>query len=149
MSMINDYPLISRFQLKSKSAIAASILLGCLVVSCAVPPDAKKAEAVAEKCLQAIDHADYKSVIEDCYSTDPGSRQSLESVTEKFNKLRVITGKMISFKLKSSESKSEVGEESMVILTYIVNRERVNTTEKFFVQEQGSDYRIVLQDVEN
>jgi hypothetical protein len=119
----------------------ASVAL--LFASCSLEkPNVEKAKEVAEACLQAVDKGDIKTVREEYYTSEFVQAESEAELTEKFKKLRDLTGPITSFEVKESALETEQGEEACVKLTYAVKHERVTTREEFLVVIEGGKHKI-------
>ena len=111
--------------------------------------DVAKAKESAENCLKAIDKGDYTAVTSEYYSSELASAESVAELSDKFKKLKEVTGEMQSFELKESDSQAVMGEESKVLLTYSVKHARVTTVEKFIVVLESGKYKIASHDIKN
>ncbi len=126
-------------------AVIAFVFLGCSTDKL----DVAKAKESAENYLKAIDKGDYTSVTSEYFSSELASAESIAELSDKFKKLKEVTGAMESFELKSSDSQAVIGEESKVFLTYTVKHARVTTSEKFIVVLESGKYKIALHDIKN
>jgi hypothetical protein len=125
------------------------VVVSLILFSCSGgKPDYKKAKQVTEGALKSINAGEVDKVKSEYYSDDLISKSG-EDLNAKFSKLKELTGNLISYTLKDSSGSSEIGEPTMVTLTYEVKYDRVTTTEKFIVSEQGSKYRITTHTVNN
>jgi len=111
--------------------------------------DLAKAKTAAEGCLTTIDKEDYPAVINEYYATELGNAEPAEELTNKFKKLKEVTGPMQSFELKESANTAEIGKESEAVLTYVVKHARVTTIEKFTVIIESGKYKISSHDIKN
>ena len=111
--------------------------------------DMAQAKTAAEGCLTAIDKEEYPKVISDYYASELGSAEPAEELTNKFKKLKEVTGPMQSFEFKEGVSSAEMGQESAAVLTYSVKHERVTTTEKFTIIIESGKYKVSSHDIKN
>lgn len=110
--------------------------------------DYAKARQVAEGAITAINQGDVSKVKEEYYSAELLATSG-EELQEKIHRLKDLSGNLVSYTLKDSSGSSEIGEPTMVNLTYEVKYEKVTTTEQFIVSEQGNKYRITTHTVNN
>ena len=130
--------------------LALALLSSLLIIGCSVTKlDMNAAKETAENCLKAIDKGDYAAVKNTYYSTEFVQSESEEKLTEKFNKLKEVTGKMQSYELKESKEESEAGEEACIKLVYDVKYERVTTHEDFVIIVEGGKHKIASHLVSN
>ncbi len=111
--------------------------------------DVTKAKESAENCLRAIDQGDYTSVTSEYYSSELASSESSAELTDKFKKLKEVTGAMQSFELRESAMEAAIGEESKIILVYTVKHARISTNEKFIIVLESGKYKIASHDIKN
>jgi len=120
---------------------AAAVCL--LLTNCSLEkPIVEKAKQAVEGCLNAIDKGDIKKVREEFYTSEFVQAETEEELTEKFKKLREVTGAMQSFEAAQGGTQEETGEEASVLLTYTVKHDRVTTREEFVVVIEGGKHKI-------
>ena len=139
--------LVKNIPMKTKLLIVAIIFA---FASCSSDKlDIAKAKETAEKCLTAIDKEDYTTVINEYYGSEFGSSQTPQELTDKFKKLKEVTGPMKSFELKASDNSTETMKESSATLTYSVKHERVTTSEIFIIVIESGKYKISSHNITN
>lgn len=118
-------------------------VLTALATACSLEkPNLEKAKAVVENCLKAIDQGDVKTVRDEYYTSEFVKAETEEELTNKFNKLKEITGPITSMELTESKLETEMGEEACVHLVYNVKHTRVTTKEDFVVVIEGGKHKI-------
>lgn len=119
-------------------AVTTLLMVGCNLEK----PNVDKAKIVVENCLKAIDQGDVKTVRDEYYTSDFVKAETEEELTNKFNKLKEITGPITSMELTESKLETEMGEEACVHLVYLVKHTRVTTKEDFVVVIEGGKHKI-------
>ncbi len=105
-----------------------------------------KAKQCAESYLNALKVNNFDDA-EKYYSTDDFYSEATQTRSEKIEELATSIGKVISYSLTDSAFVEIKGEPSGISLTYKVENEKINSTQIFIIQKEGSDYKIISQDV--
>lgn len=105
-----------------------------------------KAKNCAEGFLNTLKVNNFDEA-EKYYSTDEFYSEATQTRSEKIEELATSIGKVISYSLTDSAFVELKGEPSAISLTYKVENEKINSTQIFIIQKEGSEYKIISQDV--
>jgi hypothetical protein len=105
-----------------------------------------KAKKCAEGFLNTLKVNNFDEA-EKYYSTDEFYSEATQTRSEKIEELATSIGKVISYSLTDSAFVELKGEPSAIYLTYKVENEKINSTQIFIIQKEGSEYKIISQDV--
>ncbi len=125
-------------------------VLAIILASCSLEkPNVEKAKAAAEACLKAIDKGDVATVRNEYYTSEFVQAETEEQLKDKFQKLKEVTGPLVSMEATQASLQEETGTESCVLLTYSVKHERVTTREEFVVIIEGGKHKIGSHTITN
>jgi hypothetical protein len=135
--------------MKVKQSFYFSIsFLIILLYSCSLTEiDSEKARAVTEGYLNAVISGDLKGAL-NFYSSEYDEDATPEKRMEKLQRLQEVMGPVLSFQLTDS-GKINAGDLPAMSFTYSVKHPKINSTEKFIVVREGSDYKISAHDIKS
>ena len=107
-----------------------------------------EAKKTAESFIWQLDkgnYSDLSKILSDSYNAS----ESNEKLVEKYKKLKDILGNVKKVQLTESVLEEKTGEESKVILTYLVTHDKLNSQEVFAVVKEGNTYKVADHSVES
>jgi hypothetical protein len=121
-------------------------LLFCLGACSTDVPEYAPSRKVVMEAQQHFSAGDYAS-LESLFSEDFARSESAESRKEKFEALRGALGAGKSVEVLDSSLSANAGEIATVTFTLMSKNERINSTNRYRVVKEGSQYKIAMMDI--